>query len=549
MVTGQRFFVSLTGLIAIGLLQTPAAAQQPTFGDVPLNYWAFDFIEILAGTGITSGCGNDNYCPEGLVTRAQMAVFLERGMNGAEFVPPAATGEVFDDVGANDFAAGFIEQFSADGITSGCGGGNYCPNDPVTRAQMAVFLLRAEHGSSYTPPAPSGQFGDVSTQHWAAAWVEQLAAEGITSGCGGGDFCPDDSVTRAQMAVFIVRTFDLVLPAELPSALYVLGDSLSDTGNAAGLVDYALAQTIYPPTIGLCNPYDVLFLMQGCGDLYFGHGRVTDGLVAVEHVAQHLGINELQPSLHIVPSRPVTGTNYAVASAKARGLGTEDLTSQVDLLLLDEGLSLPADALYIVMIGGNDVIDALQALVPGTPEAIAESAAIVDAAVDAVGDNVERLLDYGARRLIVANAPDLGLLPGVLAEAAASGDEAAFIALASGVSAQFDAGLEARLDAIEGSGMWVLPAPIARFDLSSELGAIVAAAALAGDNVEDACFDSEAYRDSPVAERIFHPDCEPAEGGSPGFDGFIFWDVIHPTGVVHAAVGAALIALIPATAP
>lgn len=75
------------------------------------------------------------------VTRAQMAVFLERGMRGSGFSPPAATGNVFLDVATADFAANFIEQLSMDGITAGCGAGNYCPEAPVNRDQMAVFLV------------------------------------------------------------------------------------------------------------------------------------------------------------------------------------------------------------------------------------------------------------------------------------------------------------------------------------------------------------------------------------------------------------------------
>lgn len=180
------------------------------FDDILRDHWAYSFVEALAGSGVTGGCGGGNYCPEGRVTRAQMAVFLERGMNGGDFNPPPATGNVFLDVAANDFGAAFIEQLFLDSITGGCGSNNYCPNDDVTRAQMAVFLLRAINGSGYSPPSASGtQFADVDSGHWAVAWVEQLAAEGITGGCGGGNYCPDDPVTRAQMAVFLVRAFGL----------------------------------------------------------------------------------------------------------------------------------------------------------------------------------------------------------------------------------------------------------------------------------------------------------------------------------------------------
>ena len=76
---------------------------------------------------------------------------------------------------------------------------------------MAVFLLKSEHGSAYTPPACAGIFGDVPCPSQFADWIEQLAAEGITGGCGGGNFCPDNPNTRGQMAVFLVKTFGLAL--------------------------------------------------------------------------------------------------------------------------------------------------------------------------------------------------------------------------------------------------------------------------------------------------------------------------------------------------
>jgi hypothetical protein len=193
-----------------GLADEVDAWPTGRFNDVdPATHFAFVFVETLERSGVTGGCGNDNYCPENPVTRAQMAVFLERGINGAEFQPPVAAGNLFLDVGANDFGAAFIEQLFADGITGGCGGNNYCPNDNITRAQMAVFLMRAKFGSGYMPPPGTGVFTDVPLGSFAVDWIEAMAAEGITGGCGSGNFCPTDPVTRAQMAVFLVRTFGL----------------------------------------------------------------------------------------------------------------------------------------------------------------------------------------------------------------------------------------------------------------------------------------------------------------------------------------------------
>ena len=187
--------------------------SEATFGDVSPDNFALSWIEKLYSAGVTGGCSTEPllYCPEQIVTRAQMAVFLARSMNGSTYTPAGTSAAAFGDVPSSYWAGAWIKQLAADGITGGCGGGNYCPELPVTRAQMAIFLLRSRYGASYTPPGVGGStgFGDVPPDHWAGAWIKQLAAEGITGGCGTGNYCPEAPVTRAQMAVFLVRTFNL----------------------------------------------------------------------------------------------------------------------------------------------------------------------------------------------------------------------------------------------------------------------------------------------------------------------------------------------------
>ena len=186
--------------------------SQYTFNDVAGTYWAWSYIERLYDAGVTSGCGNGNYCPSTTVTRDQMAVFLLKGKHSSSYVPSTATG-VFQDVPTNYWAAAWIEQLASEGITSGCSTSpkKYCPATPVTRDQMAVFLLKAKHGSNYVPPTATGAFQDVPANYWAASWIEQLAAEGITGGCSTSPklYCPNTPVTRDQMAVFLVKTFNL----------------------------------------------------------------------------------------------------------------------------------------------------------------------------------------------------------------------------------------------------------------------------------------------------------------------------------------------------
>jgi len=176
------------------------------FADVPGSQQFYFHITKLVANQITVGCGGGSYCPLASVTRQQMAVFLLKSKNGLCYVPPACSG-VFPDVPCSSPFAPWIEALAAAGITGGCGGGNYCPANPVTRQQMAVFLLKTKHGSSYVPPACSGDFSDVPCPSQFADWIEQLAAENITGGCGGGNYCPTQAVRRDQMAAFLYNTF------------------------------------------------------------------------------------------------------------------------------------------------------------------------------------------------------------------------------------------------------------------------------------------------------------------------------------------------------
>ena len=103
-----------------------------------------------------------------------MAVFLGRGIPSS-FTPPPETG-IFDDVSVSWWAADWIEQFYKDSITTDCNKNplEYCPGADVTRAQMAIFLLRSKHGKNYKPSKATGIFTDVPVTHWAVDWIEQL---------------------------------------------------------------------------------------------------------------------------------------------------------------------------------------------------------------------------------------------------------------------------------------------------------------------------------------------------------------------------------------
>ena len=196
-----------------GFTRTAALHVGGSFPDVPTNNLFYPFIENLLHNGVTGGCAGGGYCPGSNVTRAQMAVFLLKARWGSVFLPPPATGTVFPDVPASNPFARWIEELSREGVTGGCGGGLYCPDNPVTRQQMAVFLLKTKLGPTYVPDPCAGDFDDVPCPGQFTDWIEDLAGQSITGGCSVSPplYCPLNSVLRQQMAAFLVKTFGLHL--------------------------------------------------------------------------------------------------------------------------------------------------------------------------------------------------------------------------------------------------------------------------------------------------------------------------------------------------
>jgi hypothetical protein len=185
------------------------------FLDVPDNNQFEAFIYGAAGAGIMMGgppncpAGILDFCPNNVVTRADMAGYIFRAVHGANTPPPVYT-NIYGDVTFNQYNSFYIQGITDDGITAGCGNGNYCPDSPNTRAQMSVFIWKGQWGD-VAPPAcvEPGAFTDVPCGSFAADFIYGLFNEGVTAGCGGGNFCPNANITNGQMSVFLVKGFNI----------------------------------------------------------------------------------------------------------------------------------------------------------------------------------------------------------------------------------------------------------------------------------------------------------------------------------------------------
>lgn len=201
--------LALGGVLLLAEPPVPAGAQttgSEFFTDVEGETHA-DAIDRIHEAGIVEGCAEDRYCPDDSVTRAQTASFLA----GALELPPPS-GEHFSDVAGDDEHADNIHALFEAGITQGCTADSFCPERPMTRAQMASFLNRAfDIADSDTTYFPA-----VSGAHHTS--INAIADVGVTGGCRplGLAYCPHEDVRRDQMATFLARALELVPRVSIP---------------------------------------------------------------------------------------------------------------------------------------------------------------------------------------------------------------------------------------------------------------------------------------------------------------------------------------------
>ncbi|MBL8179535.1 MAG: SBBP repeat-containing protein [Bryobacterales bacterium] len=190
-------------------VQAAAGTAVSPFTDVAVTHPFFPFISLMKSNAITQGCTATTYCPDDLITRGQMAVFLVRSVLGGDaFAHPSTP--YFTDVAANHPQFRYIQKLRELGITAGCTATEYCPGEPVTRAQMAAFLVRGKLAVAPTQafPFPTAfSFSDVNTGSVFYPSIQKMRELGVTLGCSASQYCPEGAVTRGQMAAFLIRAF------------------------------------------------------------------------------------------------------------------------------------------------------------------------------------------------------------------------------------------------------------------------------------------------------------------------------------------------------
>jgi len=170
-----------------------AVIDNPLFTDIATSAFRGD-IEATFKAGMVIGCSSTRYCPTTAMSREVMAAFLHRTLN----LPPATRDHFTDDSASPHHDS--INRLAEAGLTGGCAAGRFCPTATMTRGQMAAFLVR-----SFKLPTTTRDFFTDDAKSIFRHDINRLAASGVTAGCGGGRFCPNRTVTRGEMAAFLLR--------------------------------------------------------------------------------------------------------------------------------------------------------------------------------------------------------------------------------------------------------------------------------------------------------------------------------------------------------
>jgi len=310
---------------------------------------------------------------------------------------------------------------------------------------------------------------------------------------------------------FVAFLFALLVPAsalaEKPgNGVVIFGDSLSDTGNKYFVTGFANT----PPYSALLET-----LLVSDGPYTRGGLNHSNGATWIEQYARPRGLSGfVGPALR----NEGKASNYAYGGARARPdlviipNENQHLATQVDNFLADVNLAAPADKLYVIFVGGNDIFDAVFALVEDPTGTVSNT--VIHKAYSSVINQVERLALHGAQHFVVVNAPDIGMTPAArLADEAFSPVPGALIAAASGYSQMYNYQLYIHLAPVAG---------VSVLDFYSAFQHVIANPAEYGlTNTIDACV---------------MPEIPPYVCSSP--DEYLFWDGIHPTRAAHGILAA-----------
>lgn len=307
----KRFLNRVTAILlclvlSCSLLPVTGLAASHPFQDVPSSHWANSAVAYVYDNSLMNGTGSNTFTPSGTLPRAMFVTILGRmdGVNTASY-----PGTSFSDVPTGQWYSPYVAWASSQGIVTGTGNGQFSPNNPVTREQMAAMIARyVEASGIHLPDAdnPASSFKDASSvSSWARDGLELMRRTGILSGYADGTFGPKKTATRAEAAAIFMRLC-VLLDGETPEVPLVncVGMSVNQVSSLYGN-DFT-----YVPEWFLGNLKGIIYqdlrvpaIFYFEDDFYIGTSNGSDRIVAIE-------VLENAPSTCAVTNQISSKTTY-----------------------------------------------------------------------------------------------------------------------------------------------------------------------------------------------------------------------------------------------
>jgi len=307
----------------------------PSFSDVPLAFWGYPYVEYLKYHSVSSGYPDGTFKPNNQITRAEVATFVVRGMGYAFYTGGAV---VFSDVQPADWFYPYVMTAWQNGVVSGYPDGTFKPNNLVTRTEISVMVKNAK-GLVYTGSIPD--FSDVPPSYWGYPYIMAVKQNGIVSGYPDGTFKPYNQATRTETSVMITKMMMLPVPPDTTPPIITITSPTSIT----------YTTTSISLTVSADEPIDTwLYSLNSAPNVSFTTGdtiTVSEGvntlIVYANDSADNWNSSSVSFTVDTTPPASVTAiTNISYANTFINWTWTDPADSDfARVMVYIDGISVP----------------------------------------------------------------------------------------------------------------------------------------------------------------------------------------------------------------
>ena len=207
LLTVLTLWLSLASIFSSPTFAASDSSCTDPFVDL-IGHWAADSVCQLYSSGVVNGYSEKTFSPNSPITRAEFVKILVESLGYNVYAVQSAA---FTDTATDTWYYAVLSFAHSKGFASGYSDGSFHPNNPISRAEVVELLVKASGQTSADTSNLNHQFTDVSAQDWFATSLAIALRSNIIQGYGDGSFRPNNSISRAEACVMMVKALDTIL--------------------------------------------------------------------------------------------------------------------------------------------------------------------------------------------------------------------------------------------------------------------------------------------------------------------------------------------------